>query len=111
MLPRVAAGCFAAFLIVWPVRSGLDSGTFDAFSPSAELAPAYNQDDETPTQMTALDSAEPIAAPPGAEPFGLTAAPVTSGDVVSKWSGVEADLRAENEILARCRTDIAHCPA
>jgi predicted transglutaminase-like cysteine proteinase len=111
MLPRVAAGCFAAFLIVWPVRSGLDSGTLDAFSSSAELAPAYNQDDETPTQITALDPADPAAAPPVAEPFGLAAAPVTSGEVVIKWSGVEADLRAENEILARCRGDIAHCPA
>jgi predicted transglutaminase-like cysteine proteinase len=112
MLLRVAAGCLAAFLIVWPVRSGLDSGTLDAFSPAAaELVPAHNQDDETLTQMAAFDPAEPAAVPGAAEPFGLVAAPVTSGGVVTKWSSVEADLQAGNEILARCRADTAHCPA
>jgi predicted transglutaminase-like cysteine proteinase len=37
--------------------------------------------------------------------------PVTRGDVATKWSGVEAEIRTGNEILARCRDDFARCPA
>jgi predicted transglutaminase-like cysteine proteinase len=134
MLPRVAAGCFAALLIVWPVRSGLDSGTLDAFSPAAAvLAPVDNQTaataqagpeagietqieavvhDAAPAPMAALDPAEPaVAPPPVTEPFGLPVVPVAGGDVATKWSGVEADIRAGKETLARCREDAVHCPA
>jgi predicted transglutaminase-like cysteine proteinase len=138
MLPRVAAGCFAALLIVWPVRSGLDSGTLDAFSPAATaLVPADNlvadaaraepeakseinstaqiqpaTPDDAPAQTAALEPIQPaVAPPPVAEPFGLSTTPVAYGGVLEKWSGVEADIRAENEILAHCRDDIAHCPA
>jgi predicted transglutaminase-like cysteine proteinase len=50
MLLRVAAGCFAALLMVWPAHSGLDSGTLDAFSPAAAaFAPADNQPADDPT--------------------------------------------------------------
>lgn len=137
MLPRVAAGCLAALLIVWPARSGLDSGTLDAFSPAAALAPAGKQvaeaarvepeaksetgtaaqiepatNDDAPARTAALEPVQPaIASPPVAEPFGLGTTPVAYGGVVEKWSGVEAEIHAENEILARCRDDIAHCPA
>src|SRR5580658_4085346 len=111
MLPRVAAGCFAALLMVWPARCGLDTGTLDAFSPEAVLAPGDNQvaqalqtapeagletripaaaQDAAPAPMAALDPAQPaIAPPPATEPFGLPVAPVAGGDVVAKWSGVE----------------------
>ena len=44
------------------------------------------------------------------EPFGLDVLPVTGGDVLAKWNGVKADIRAENEILARCRGDAEPCP-
>ena len=33
------------------------------------------------------------------------------GEVLTKWSGVEARIRAENEILARCRDERGACPA
>jgi len=134
MLPRVAAVCFAAFVIVWPARSGLDSGTLDAFSPAAALVPPAQNlvadaaqaepsakiDGQIPTamrdaalaKMAAFDPAEPAPAPPPvAEPFGLGAAAIANGNVVTKWSGVEADIRDGNEILARCRDDMAQCPA
>jgi predicted transglutaminase-like cysteine proteinase len=134
MLPRVAAICFAAFVIIWPARSGLDSGTLDAFSPAAALVPpAQNlvagpaqaepdakieaqvppaQRDDAPAKMTAFDPAEPtLGPPPVAEPFGLAAAAIADGDVLTKWSGVEAEIRNGNEILARCRDDLAQCPA
>jgi predicted transglutaminase-like cysteine proteinase len=137
MLPRVATGCFAALLIVWPARSGLDSGTLDVFSPAATvLAPKDNPvadaalaepeaksetndaaqiqpatyDDAT-ARMAALEPVQPALVPPVAEPFGLSTTPIAYGGVFEKWSGVEVDIRAENEILARCREDIAHCPA
>jgi predicted transglutaminase-like cysteine proteinase len=138
MLPRVAAVCFAAFVIVWPVRSGLDSGTLDEFSPAAAaLAPADNRvadaaraepeaksetnsaaqiqpatHDDAPARTAALEPVQPdVAPPPVAEPFGLSTIPIAYGGVFEKWSGVEAGIHAENEVLARCRDDIAHCPA
>jgi predicted transglutaminase-like cysteine proteinase len=37
--------------------------------------------------------------------------PVNGGDVVAKWNGVKADMRAESEIFARCRANMAACPA
>jgi len=61
-----------------------------------------------------VGAADP-AAPPGqapalAEPFGIGATPVTSGGILTKWSGVVADIGAESEVLARCRDDAELCP-
>lgn len=56
------------------------------------------------------EAAPPVLSTPPAEPFGLDAEPVSSGDVVSKWRGVESAIRAGNDILARCRADAAGCP-
>src|SRR5271167_4525033 len=44
-------------------------------------------------------------APAVAEPFGLPVEPVTYGQVLSKWSGLVADISAESDILAQCRYD------
>ena len=49
--------------------------------------------------------------PMPAQPFALNATPVTDGEVLDKWNELVADVRSESEILARCRTDAAHCPA
>jgi hypothetical protein len=49
--------------------------------------------------------------PMPAQPFALNATPVTDGEVLDKWNALVADVRSESEILARCRTDAAHCPA
>ena len=81
-------------------------------------------------QVAALDPAEPsigsptevepaiqapglpaIQAPVLAEPFGLDAVPVASGEVLTKWNGVEADIRAEKDILELCRSSAERCPA
>jgi len=73
-------------------------------------------------QVAALDPAEPsigspavvgpaIQTPVLAEPFGLDTVPVASGEVLTKWNGVEADIRGENEILELCRTNAEQCPA
>ena len=63
------------------------------------------------TGATAADAATPssqAAAVP--EPFGLNTVPMTSGEVVTKWSGVVANIRAEGDILMRCRDDAESCP-
>ena len=31
--------------------------------------------------------------------------------MLDKWNVLVADIRSESEILGRCRTDAAHCPA
>ncbi len=37
--------------------------------------------------------------------------PVKNGDVVAKWNGIKADMRAESAIFARCRANADTCPA
>ena len=131
MLRRVAAWCLAAFVIVWPIRSGIDSGTLADLhaaalapvnDPVADAAASKPEDntqapsrkdtpDAAPAQVAALDRAQPVIPSPSvAEPFGLAALPVAGGDVLTKWTGVEADIRADNEILARCRGNAERCP-
>ena len=127
MLRHVAACCVAALLIVaWPARSGVDPGTLADFHAAA-LAPARdtvatkardrvevrtenNANRDAPEEIAALEPTPPAIAPPVAEPFGLSAAPVAGGDVVTKWRGVEAAVSGDNEILARCRLDMQRCP-
>lgn len=78
-------------------------------------------DVEAPLNLAAFDPAEPVAQPPVpaapfaslpsiAGPFGLSAVPVTSGDILAKWNGVENDIRAESDILVRCRVSTERCP-
>ena len=38
-----------------------------------------------------------------AEPFGLKTVPVTGGGLLAKWDGVTDEIRAESDVLARCR--------
>jgi len=40
-----------------------------------------------------------MPSPALVEPFGLGTMPVMNGELLTKWSGVEADIRAENDIL------------
>jgi predicted transglutaminase-like cysteine proteinase len=91
-------------------------------SPPAELvAPTPAP---PPAKLASLEPSEPTITPPSAtlpaivppagrsaaEPFGLGAVRVTDGNVLTKWNKVEADIRAGNAILARCRDDMQHCP-
>ena len=42
--------------------------------------------------------------------FRFNILPVKGGDVLAKWNGVKADMRAESEVFARCRTNMDSCP-
>lgn len=52
-----------------------------------------------------------LAGRPADQPFGLDTFPVTVGPLLSKWLNVEADIRTEAAILARCRAGEQPCPA
>jgi predicted transglutaminase-like cysteine proteinase len=61
--------------------------------------------------LAAIDPGESSSpARPAVEPFGLNTVPVTSGEVLTKWNGVVADIRAEREVLLRCREGAELCP-
>jgi predicted transglutaminase-like cysteine proteinase len=63
------------------------------------------------TNVAALNPAEPsIHLPASVGPFGLNAVSVTSGELLTKWNGVEAVIRAERGILAGCRDSPERCP-
>jgi predicted transglutaminase-like cysteine proteinase len=72
-------------------------------------------------RVAALDPAEPLIKSPAVaeraiqspvldEPFALNTVPVERGEVFTKWSNVEANIRAEQDILSRCRTNTEQCP-
>jgi len=79
-------------------------------------------DAQAAAQVAALDPAEPSVGSPAvvgpaiqtsvlAEPFGLDTVPVANGEVLTKWNGVEANIRAEKGILELCRSSAERCPA
>jgi hypothetical protein len=118
MLARVAT-CATLFLFS-PVCAGID-GSSALPRPAACIAqqPApdvLRQELDTPVaeptdNRPAISIERPIERPRSAkpEPFGLDAEPVTAGAILAKWSGVEAEIRAEDEVLDRCREG-AWCP-
>jgi predicted transglutaminase-like cysteine proteinase len=59
--------------------------------------------------QTTTDAAPMAAANTGTEPFGLFTFRAPEGRLWVNWRKVEADLRAEAPILARCRTEPEHC--
>ena len=66
-------------------------------------------------QTASLDPVVPNIAPitpspPIAQPFGLTATPVSFGQILTKWSGVEAKIRADDDVLAHCGAYPRQCP-
>ena len=82
--------------------------------------------DETsaPAKLAALEA--PVNAPPAAAlphlekpgadlphidaSFRFNILPVKGGDVLVKWNGVKAAMRAESEVFARCRQNMNACP-
>jgi len=96
MFRMLAARTIAVLFVLWPpILSG----------PGSAIA-------QSQVSVSAIDPAELLSQmPAAAEPFGLSAVPVMSGELLTKWSGVAADIRAETDILARCRDAAQFCPA
>jgi predicted transglutaminase-like cysteine proteinase len=138
MFRRVAACGIAAFALVSPAVSSGETNVFaDVNAPVASILVATTRDhaqDQIPAQVqhwtngtqtqvmvSALNPAErsisstaaagPAPSPVLTEPFDLITVPVAKGDVLTKWSGVEVDIRGENDILSRCRASAERCPA
>jgi predicted transglutaminase-like cysteine proteinase len=134
MFGRVAACGIIAFLLVVPAHSSGETKAFaDASAASVVFAMTHSQsqepvqdqlldDAQTPAKVATLVPADPsfqspAGAVPGiqssalAEPFGLKAVPVEGGQLLAKWTGVEADINAESKILARCHDNAESCPS
>jgi predicted transglutaminase-like cysteine proteinase len=128
MLGRIAA-C-AAVVLVWPICTQASDGDGPLLLPEivvtiAPQPPGAGQDNtaikqqaslsENITAAAAFDRVEAaVTSKPvirsQAEPFGLDAEPVRTGAILSKWGGVEAQIKAEDRILAGCRAGGAWCP-
>ena len=88
------------------------SGPVGDSAPDEMLSHAPNNSQSVATRIVALGPVEQvIAPPPSAGPFGVAAIGVLAGNVLSKWRRVEADIRAENDVLAHCRDGTDRCPA
>ena len=95
MFGRVAVRSIAVLLVLWPPVFG---GSVSAFA-------------QYQVNVSAVDPAlPPTQTPAAAEPFGRNAVPLTTGEVLTKWRGVVADIRAESDILAHCRDEAQTCP-
>ena len=81
---------------------------FSALTDALQPQPAPPPQQPAPTSEPQEHSTQ---MPMPAQPFALDATPVTDGEVLDKWNVLVADIRSESEILGRCRTDAAHCPA
>ncbi len=132
MFERVAICGIAAFLLVSPVVCSDETNLPDRSSPVASLILPHGDipdqtenptggDAQVQSKVAVLDLMPPFIKSPGsargvpspamAEPFGLNVERVTSGQVLTKWRGVQAEIRAENDILALCRSSAQLCPA
>ena len=79
--------------------------------PEEQIESPAPNDPQALAMLSALNPASPpVDAPAEAEPFGLAAIPVANGQILTKWIGVEADIRSDNAILERCRASMNDCP-
>jgi predicted transglutaminase-like cysteine proteinase len=128
MLGRIAA-C-AAVILVWPICTQASDGDGPPLLPEIVVAinrqgKVADQNDTTTEQQALLSESASAAAAfervetaiaskpvirSQAEPFGLDAEPVRIGAILAKWGGVEAQIKAKDRILARCRAGGSWCP-
>ncbi|HUC47861.1 MAG TPA: transglutaminase-like cysteine peptidase [Xanthobacteraceae bacterium] len=86
-----------------------------AQNPADPHAPVKLAALETPVITPPVSALPPLAPPPGELPhidisFRFNILPVSHGNVLVKWNGVRAAMRAESEVFARCRADMESCP-
>ena len=124
MFARVAACVVAALCLTAPGPSqGVLPAMAEADTAAVTSSPTMSEEElsalhdrargalATLLHQAALEPKEP---PPSVslplEPFGSATMPWFSGDVFDKWQDVQVQIRAENEILARCREAMTDCP-
>jgi len=126
MFGRVGACGVAAFIVVSTelfcghagVVAGANALGMMNSTPPAQIeaqVPAENSlHDDAAATRTKVAAADPTPPPikPSAplEPFGLSTIPWFAGEIFEKWKTVEADIRAEKNILAHCRENMRNCP-
>jgi predicted transglutaminase-like cysteine proteinase len=81
-----------------------------AFAQGRQSAVAIDQATADRTATPPVAGAAPDQNPAAAEPFGGAMLPVTTGEILDKWNGLVADIRAESAVLTQCRDDAAACP-
>jgi predicted transglutaminase-like cysteine proteinase len=122
-----------ATVIATPERSQAQAPEQSQDQPQVQAPDQIDDQTQDPTQtqasgkgpaqmnVAALDPAQPLGAVPDAavpasqapalaQPFGRDVVPVLGGDVWTKWSGVEASIRDEADLFARCRANAELCP-
>jgi predicted transglutaminase-like cysteine proteinase len=107
---RLRAGLLlVAFSLVGCPAAALPVADAAVAQIAAEIAPHAAPGN---IRLAAIDPAVARPAPPSAvdEPFDLPTLRVQAGGLWRKWSGVETAIRAEREILARCRAGSGPCP-
>jgi predicted transglutaminase-like cysteine proteinase len=92
MFYRVAAVSFAALLFISPIRLGNLVGVL---LQAQVVTAAAATKEQVPSEVDDL--------------FGLATEPVLVGSILTRWSGAEAGIRADNQILALCRVG-GSCP-
>jgi predicted transglutaminase-like cysteine proteinase len=104
----VVASAVAQEMAQGRVIATLDSNIVEG---TTQVARRQDADIAAPSVDTEPSPANPQTAPaPEATPFGLAAERVSEGEILSKWTGVESEIRKDEQILARCRKDASSCP-
>lgn len=102
---RVAAWCVIALALFCNPATAMPVAESDMAQAIVESAP-----NGAHIGVAAIDPAIPALTPPRDEPFGLQTRSVLSGGLWNKWHGVEAAIRAEHDVLVRCRAGAEPCP-
>ena len=93
-----------------PAATVAEAGAADRSEPPVQDDPHLIIGDRTASIEPVEPNLPPITpSPPVALPFGLAVTPVSFGEILTKWNGVEAKIRADDEILARCGADPEGC--
>lgn len=113
MFRHVAANgiCFLVFALT--VFGDSSRVLADANLPASFTTTQEHGGDRTHDRVNiaAINSQQPKGRSPiPMEPFGLDTSRVVTGELAEKWSDVQADIRADDKILASCRETTAPCP-
>jgi predicted transglutaminase-like cysteine proteinase len=113
---RRSQALIAAFLLICLATLSGGPGAYAYASAAAvAIATTHNESQysaKTSEKVADLDPEEPsIKSPVLRAPFSLNTVPIAATELLTKWTNVEADMRAESDILARCRDIAEPCPS